>query len=97
MTSTNLKESDYLTSWAIFFVIASVGGMLAGLIVGGIAGGILGVLGVSKSLIATVGGSLGFLVSLPISYFSFRFAVRKFLLPKLPAPAEAPVQFQQAA
>jgi hypothetical protein len=97
MTSTNLKESDYLTTWAIFFVIAFVGGAVAGAIVGGIAGAILGVLGASRSLISTVGGGLGFLVSLPISYFAFRFAVRKFLLPKVAVPAEAPIQFQQAA
>src|SRR5688572_17311847 len=99
MTTTNLKEADYIKPWAIFFAIAFVGGTIAGAILGGIAGGILGVLGAAPKLIAFVGGVLGFLVSIPISYFSFRFAVTKFLLPKVttPTPEPSTIPFKAAA
>ena len=97
MTSTNLKESDYIKVWAIFFVIAFIGGTVAGAIVGGIAGGILGALGGPPRVISVVSGILGFLVSLPISYFSFRFVITKFLLPKLTSPESSAVPLKAAA
>ena len=97
MTATNVKESDYLTAWAIFFVLSFIGGTVAGAVVGGVAGGMLGALGASRSLIATVAGGLGFLVGLPISYFCFRFAVTKFLFPKFTAPAATVEPLRAAA
>jgi hypothetical protein len=97
MTSANLKERDYIKVWAIFFVIAFVGGTVAGAIVGGIAGGILGALGGPARVISLVSGTLGFLVTLPISYFSFRFAVTKFLLPTITTPEAAVVPLKAAA
>jgi hypothetical protein len=86
MTTTNLKEVDYIKTWAIFFVLAFIGGMVAGALIGGIAGGILGGLGASKKTISMLAGVLAFLVSMPVSYFCFRFAVTKFLLPKITTP-----------
>src|SRR5688500_4646377 len=83
MTSMNVKEVDYLKPWAIFFVLSFVGGSVAGAIVGWVAGAIVGVLCACVGLISTISGGLGFLVGLPISYFFFRFAVAKFLLPKI--------------
>ena len=97
MTTTNLKEVDYIKPWAIFFAIAFVAGTIAGAILGGIAGAILGILGASPKFISIVGGGLGFLVSIPISYFSFRFAVTKFLLPKVTAPEPSTIPFKAAA
>ena len=97
MTTTNLKEADYIKPWAIFFAIAFVGGMIAGAILGGIAGGILGAVGAPPQLIRLAGGVMGFLVSIPISYFSFRFAVTKFLLPKVIAPEPSAAEPFKAA
>jgi hypothetical protein len=97
MTATNLKESDYLKSWAIFFVLSFIGGTIAGAVVGGIAGGVLGAVGASPRFIATIAGGLGFLVGLPISYFSFRFVVTKFLLPKVNVPVAAVEPLRAAA
>ena len=97
MTTTNLKEVDYIKSWAIFFVLAFVGGTIAGALIGGVAGGILGGAGASKKTISVLAGTLGFLVSLPVSYFCFRFAVTKFLLPKITAPEPSIVPLQAAA
>ena len=81
MTSTNGIKVDYLKPWAIFFVISFVAGSVAGAIIGGVAGGILGALGAHR-FISLISGGLGFLVSLPISYFAFRFVVAKFFVPK---------------
>ena len=97
MTTANLKEADYIKPWAIFFALAFVGGTIAAAIVGGVIGGILGALGASPRLIAVFSGGLGFLVSMPISYFCFRFAVKKFLLPKIAMPEGNVVPLKAAA
>jgi hypothetical protein len=97
MTSTNLKEADYLKSWAIFFVLAFIGGTVAGRLIGGVAVGILGAAGASARTISVLAGGLVFLISLPISYFCFRFAVTKFLLPKVTAPEPNVVPLKAAA
>ena len=97
MTTTNLKEADYIKPWAIFFALTFVGGTIAAAIVGGVVGGILGALGASPRIIAVFSGGLGFLVSMPISYFCFRFAVKKFLLPRIAAPEANVVPLKAAA
>ena len=96
MTSTNVKV-DYLKPWAIFFALSFIGGTVAGAIIGGVAGGVLAVIGAGQNLIKIVAGGLGFLVSLPISYFCFRFAVSKFLVPKISSAAESTVEPFKAA
>jgi len=85
MTSSNVSGVDYLKPWLIFFVLSFVCATVAGAIIGGVAGGLLAVIGVGQNLIRIVAGVLGFLVGMPISYFCFRFAVSKFLLPKIPS------------
>jgi hypothetical protein len=97
MTTTHLTEADYIKSWAIFFALAFIGGLVAGALVGGITGLMLGALGASPKFIAMLSGGLGFLVSMPISYFCFRFVVTKFLLPKIQAPEPSVVPLQAAA
>jgi len=96
MTSTNLKQVDYLKPWIIFFALSFVATTIAGAIVGGIAGALLAVVGGGR-LISIVAGLLGFLVSLPISYFCFRFAVSKFLVPKISSTTESTVEPLKAA
>jgi hypothetical protein len=83
MNTPELKETDYLKAWAAFFVCAAVGGGLAGAIAGGILGAILGAAGASIESIKLAGGIAGFFVGLPISYFSFRFFVSRWLIQKL--------------
>lgn len=97
MTTTNLKEADYIKPWAIFFALSFVSGTIAAAIVGGVIGGILGAIGASHRIIAVVAGGLGFLVNMPISYFCFRFAAKKFLLPKFTTPADSNVVPLKAA
>jgi hypothetical protein len=96
MTSTNPKDVDYLKPWAIFFVLSFVAVTIATVVIGLVIGGILKVVGASPAFVATVSSGLGFLVSLPISYFCFRFVVAKFLLPKV-GHAESTVEPLKAA
>ena len=95
MTSSNVNGVDYLKRWIIFFVLSFVGTTVAGAIIGGVAGGISAMVG-GALLISIVAAGLAFLVSLPISYFSFRFAVSKFLVPKI-SSAESTVEPLKAA
>jgi hypothetical protein len=96
MTATNVKVDYYLKPWAVFFALSFVAITITHAIIGGIAGGISAMVGGAR-LIAVLAAGLGFLVSLPISYFCFRFAVSKFLLPKISTSTESTVEPLKAA
>jgi len=83
MTTSRLKETDYLKAWGIFWLMATVGGFFVGAAGGAFLGAILGVAGVSIHNIKLICGAFGFLLSIPLSYILFRFAVAKFIVPKL--------------
>jgi len=86
MTSAQLKETDYLKTWALFAVCATVGGFVAGAVLGGIGGGLLGAVGVPIKAIKIICGCLGFIAGLPVSYFCFRFFVARFIVQRLTEP-----------
>ncbi len=67
-------------AWLLFFLAATFIGFGVGLAVGAVAGGIMGTAGVDVQTIEIVGQLGGFLLSIPISYLSFRWSVRKYLL-----------------
>ena len=96
MTTSNVNGVDYLKPWIIFFALSFVATTITGAIIGGIAGALLAMTGGAR-LISILAAFLAFLVSLPISYFSFRFAVSKFLVPKISSPAESTVEPLKAA
>ena len=70
----------YAKSWFLFFLIATVGGGLLGVIVGAILGGLLGAAGVPLTSIKLICGIVGFVIALPISFFTFQWSVRKFIV-----------------
>ena len=74
------KDIPYLKTWAIFFVIATIGGVVAGAVSGAVIGGILGASGVSLSTIPLVTGAVGFLLAMPISFFTFKWAVSTYIV-----------------
>ena len=88
-TTSQLKETDYLKAWAVFWVLSTIGGFIVGLVAGGIVGAILGAMGVSVQVIKVLCGALGFLLAIPISYLLFRFAIIKFILPKVATQNES--------
>src|SRR5688500_15171769 len=94
-----IKESDYIKTWALMWLCSTVGGFLVGAIVGGILGGAMGVAGIPVSTIRIICGVVGFVLSVPISYLFFRLFVSRFIVQKLTsqitAPAVPPSAFVQ--
>jgi hypothetical protein len=89
MTTSKLKEIDYLKAWGVFWVLSTVGGAVIGFVAGAMLGFVLGGLGFQARTIAVVCGGLGFVLGIPLSYVLFRFSIRMFLIPKLSPPESA--------
>ena len=82
----------YFKAWILFFLIATVGGMILGGIAGLFIGAAMAVAHVEVGMIKIVCGIVGFLLSLPLSYFTFRWVVSEFVvkeLTKTPPPVPA--------
>ena len=77
------EEPPYLKAWFLFFMVATLGGALAGGLLGGILGFLLATAGVATTTIGFIGTVAGFIIGLPISFFTFRWSVRRFILPSL--------------
>jgi uncharacterized membrane protein len=86
MTTSKLKEIDYLKAWAVFWVLATIGGAIVGFVAGAMLGFVLGGLGVHTRTIAVLCGDLSFVLCIPLSYVLFQFSIRMFLIPKLSPP-----------
>ena len=83
----------YLKTWLIFFLIATVGGGLLGMAIGGVIGFFLGAAGFSITQIEVICGVFGFVLGLPISFFTFQWSVRTYIV----APLLAALNQQTAA
>jgi hypothetical protein len=70
----------YLKSWLVFFLIASIGGGLVGMAVGAVIGGVMGAAGLSLEQIAIVTGATGLIIGIPISFFTFKWSVGKYIV-----------------
>lgn len=90
MTTQPLEETDYLKAWAIFWLISTAGSFIVGMLGGAVLGGILGAMNMNLNAIRLVCGIFGFLLGIPVSYFSFRLCITKFIVPKVKA-THAPV------
>lgn len=80
----------YFKAWILFFLIATVGGMILGGIAGLFIGAGMAVAHVGLGTIKLVCGLAGFVISVPLSYFTFRWVVSEFVvkeLAKTPPPA----------
>ncbi len=80
-----LRETDYLKTWALFTICAGVGGLVAGAVIGGILGAILGAAGLTVQTIKLLCAMAGFAAGLPVSYLMFRLFVARFIVRKLTA------------
>jgi uncharacterized membrane protein len=87
MTSS---RPNYLKSWMLFFLIASVGGALAGGVFGAVAGGMMGAGGVPLNRVVQICKIIGFVVSMPISFFTFRWSVRTYIVEAMPPASTQP-------
>ena len=87
-----MKHSHYLKAWLFFFLVATVGGMFAGMLLGAFLGAVLAVAHVDLPTIKMVCGVAGFLISIPLSYFTFFWVVSRFIVnPLLMPPTMDPV------
>jgi hypothetical protein len=78
-----LKEFDYFKAWLLFFLVVTVGGGLLGLIIGSFIAGFMGAGGASLAQMTTVNRAVRVVIGIPISYFTFRAVVGKYLFPKI--------------
>ena len=83
---TEIKEIDYLKTWGLFAICATVGGFIVGADNRAVCGGVLRGFGVQMRTITVVCAGLGFIAGLPISYFFFRFFVGRCIVEKLTGP-----------
>jgi integral membrane sensor domain MASE1 len=71
-----MNEIKYLKAWILFFLVATVGGFLAGAVIGGIVGFGIGLanLGNPEKVVSytPLFQILGFIVALPVSFFTFK-------------------------
>jgi hypothetical protein len=84
-----MKNTVYLKAWFFFFLVATIGGAAAGAVVGAIIGAVLSGSNIPLPTITMVGATVGFLIGLPISYFTFRWSIQRFILPNLGADLES--------
>ena len=78
-----VTEYDYLKTWALYAFCTALGGMVAGAVAGGIIGAILGASGWPAKSVVIPTALAGFIVSLPVSFFFFRFFVSRMLASKV--------------
>lgn len=81
--ATATPQLPFFKSWLVFAAISTFGGGLLGAIVGMIIGGIMGGAGATIATIQVVTGIVGLLLGLPISYFTFKWSVKKFIVAQM--------------
>jgi len=80
----------YGTAWIIFFLVTSGVGFFMGIILGGLAGFALTLAGVGPNPIKLIAAGIGFVISIPISYFTFRWVVGEYIVKAMTPPAPPP-------
>ena len=78
-----MPQPRYFKAWILFFLIATVGGAILGGVAGGVLGVVLGFARVDLGTIKIVGGVAGFIISVPVSFFTFRWAVSEYVIKEL--------------
>lgn len=77
------KSKNYTGPWAAFFFLNLIGMFLLGIFVNWILPlplAIIGVEGTSANITLKI---IGFILSMPVSYFFFHLAVETYLIPKI--------------
>src|SRR3954470_24138573 len=81
-------KPKYFKTWIIFFAIVTVGGFVLGAMIGAFLGLVLHMAEVELTYIKIACAVAGFLISVPLSYFTFRWTVAEFIVKEL---AQRPV------
>ncbi len=77
-----LREFDYFKAWLIFFVTVTGGGAVLGIVIGSFVAAFMGAGGASLPEVQHVNQIIGLVITIPISYLTFRIVIGKYLLPK---------------
>ena len=77
MSVRTIPERDYFVTWVQFAICNAIGGAVAGALAGGLVGAMLGSPHTHPRLFLLATGGAGFVASLPVSYFFFRFFVSR--------------------
>nr|CAP48160.1 putative integron gene cassette protein [uncultured bacterium] len=77
------SEIPYLKSWLMFFLVATVGGGIVGMVAGVIVGAVMTTAGMSTFQITVASALCGFVLGIPISFFTFKWAVGRFIVTPL--------------
>lgn len=72
----------YIKTWAIYTVISLLGGFVAGAVQAFILGLILSLVKVPLDIISGTTAFTGFIAGLIVSFFVFKWGVKKFILPQ---------------
>jgi hypothetical protein len=78
-----MNEIKFLKAYAIYVVVGFLAGAIVGAIQGFILGAILGAFGYPMEDIPLITGITGFLFGVFVSFFVFRWSIRKFILTQL--------------
>lgn len=82
-----MDKPKLFKAWLAFFLVATIGGLVAGALLGGIAGFILAALNGGDPHVVAENRFLfqagGFLLGIPISFFSYQWSVSRFVLPQV--------------
>ena len=78
-----IQTVPYLQAWFVFFAIVTITGAIAGGVAGGATAMVLKSSGLSRMAITIASGAAGFLVSVPISFLTFKWAVQTMLIAPL--------------
>ena len=79
-----MENVKFLKAWILYLVFTVVGGIVAGFVVGFILGFVMSMMGFDHRTIGLMGGIAGWLVSLPISYYFFRYTIDRYIFTQLP-------------
>jgi hypothetical protein len=78
-----IRTKDCFAPWAFYIVSATIIGAVVGALAGLGAGLIISASGGSMTTIKIVAALLGFVFSLPFSFFLYYLSIKLFLIPKI--------------
>ena len=78
-----MNEIKYLKAYVIYVAVGFIVGAIVGAIQGAILGAVLGALGHPTENIPLITGITGFFFGVFVSFFVFRWSIKKFILTQL--------------
>lgn len=78
-----MGEVKFLKAYTIYALVGAVCGFFAGAGQGFILGMAMALAGVEPQIIPIITGITGFITGLIISFFIYRWSIRKFIIPQL--------------